>query len=80
MLLFEIPAGTRVRVISNTIRLQATMDYEKTVAENVTWEGTVTDTYAVFKGLERRLLINPSIDFWFDSGVWLQNVECEVLA
>jgi hypothetical protein len=75
--LFDVPAGKRVRLLSHKIVLELTDDLSLPVITNVIWEGTVTDRYFYFHGQRRRLIINPSLDFWKGYGVWALNVECE---
>lgn len=80
MRLFEVPAGRRIRARSNSIRLVLLDDLELPVARDVTWEGSVTDRYFEFKtGLVRRLVVDLSVDFWKGYGIWLRDVEVEVL-
>lgn len=79
MLLFMVGAGKRVAVKTETIKLQMLDDFHLPVAGPVEWQGTVTDKFFEFQGVRRRLVANPSIDFWKGYGIWLKNVEVEVL-
>lgn len=77
MQLFKVPPGQRVRVTSKLIRW-VEHQTEQRLAENVTWEGTVTDKRHYYKGAMRVLLINHTID-WPEFGVWQRDCECEII-
>lgn len=51
---------------------------ERKIAEDVTWEGTTTDKYFHYKGAERRLIVEHTID-WPEYGVWQADKEVEVI-
>lgn len=74
MTLFQIPAGRRVRISSRLIRwLQHGIEH--TIAEDVTWEGTTTSRYFVYKGELRRLIIDHTVSCWPEYGVWQKETE-----
>lgn len=67
-----------MRVKSESIKLRLLDDLEFPVIGDIEWEGTVTDRYFVFHGQRRRLVANPSIDFWKGYGVWLLDCHVEI--
>lgn len=77
MRLFDVPAQTRVRVVSKVIRW-VERGSEQIVGQELTWEGTTTDSYYYFKGCRRRLLINHTIGV-NEFGIWQADVECEII-
>lgn len=78
MRLFQVPDKTRVRFTSKLIRW-VEHRYQRTVAEDVTWEGTTTDRYFYYKGERRRLIVNHTVDFWDEYGIWQRDTECEII-
>lgn len=77
MRLFLVPPGKRVRLTSKLIRW-VEHQTEKTVEDDITWEGTVTDRYFYYKGAQRRLLVRHTIN-WPEYGIWQKDCECEVI-
>lgn len=77
MRLFQIPTGARVRLTSKLVRWVEHQSEQK-IAENVTWEGTTTDKYFYYRGAERRLIVDHTIDFP-EYGIWQRDTECEVI-
>jgi hypothetical protein len=78
MRLFKAPDKTRVRITSRLIRW-VEHGAERPIAEEVTWEGTVTDRYYYYKGARRRLVVNHTVEFWDEYGVWQKDCECEII-
>lgn len=78
MRLFQIPTGARVRLTSKLVRWVEHQSEQK-IAENVTWEGTTTDKYFYYKGAERRLIVDHTIEF-AEYGVWQRDTEAIVIS
>lgn len=78
MLLFDVPGNSKVLVRSQSIRLQILDGLHLPVAGQVEWKGVVTDEFFEFESVNRRL-VRPVVDFYCGYGVWLRNVEVEVL-
>lgn len=78
MLLFDVPAGKRVRITSRLIRW-VERGSVRTIAENITWEGTTTDRYFFYKGAQRRLLVDHTAGFWQEYGIWQRNARCDIV-
>jgi len=79
MRLFDVAADKRVRITSKLIRWRECGEDMK-VGENVTWEGTTTDYYEVFRGERRRLITDHTIALWRGTGIFQTDCECEVTA
>jgi hypothetical protein len=77
--LFTVPNGRRVRVTSRLIRWIDDDGVEHEVARDATWTATTTEHYWKHKGVERRLLIDHTLPFHKDSGIWQRNTECYVV-
>jgi hypothetical protein len=47
----------------------------KVLAEDVTWQGVTTGCWWWYRDIERRLVIDHSLEFHTDSGVWQKDIE-----
>jgi hypothetical protein len=80
MRLFEAPDDCRVRVRSKTVKWAIDLVREKTLAEDVVWEGTVTSEYYFHRGVRRRLIVDLNTVFWPGTfGIWQSDCDVEVL-
>ncbi len=77
MRLSLVPAGSRVRIVSKLIRW-VEHSAEQRLADDVTWEGTVTDKTYFYKGHKRWLIVDHTID-WPEYGVWQKDTEVDVI-
>jgi hypothetical protein len=78
MRLFEVEGDKRVRVTSKLIRWVERGE-DMLIAQNLTWEGTTTNCYEIFRGEKRRLIVCHSIPLWSGTGTWQTDCECEVV-
>lgn len=81
--LFEVPDGRRVRITSKRIRYADT-DVDppviRTLLREVTWTGTTTEHKWTFEGVERRLIVQHTLDCeGLEDGIWQRDVECWVV-
>lgn len=79
MKLFEVQAGTRVRLSSRRVRLKVTDEIDVVVSNDATFEATVTDSYLEWEDCQRRLLVDLSVNFWRGYGIWQRDCECEII-
>ena len=79
MNLFEVTAGTRVRIVARAVRYLVQRDLTIDVARDVTFTGLATDQYMELNGENRRLVVDLDVDFWRGFGVWQCDCECEVV-
>jgi hypothetical protein len=79
MKLFDAPNRCRVKLTSKLVRW---IDHHKehVVAENVQFEADTTGKYFYYKGARRRLLINHSVTFWPEYGIWARDTHVEIVA
>lgn len=76
--LFDLPRNVRVRLTS-TLITWVDKNREETIGENVTWEGVTTNRYRHFRGVRRRLLINPTVSSHGELGIWQRDCDCELV-
>lgn len=77
--LFEVPDGTRVRIVSKFIRWREHGE-EMKVEESLVWEGTTTRLYDVVGGKRRRLIVSHTIPLWSGTGTFQTDCECEIVS
>lgn len=84
MWLFDVPDERRVRITSKQIRY-ADCDEQgqpviKILLQETTWTGTTTSHYWIFEEVERRLIVNHTIECeYLEDGIWQRNCECHVI-
>lgn len=78
MELFDVPPNCRVKLTAKLIRW---VDHraEHNLGEHITFEATTTDRYFTYKGARRRLLIDHTLNYVKEYGIWQKNTDCEVI-
>ena len=79
MMLFDVPDWKRVRITTERIRWAALGGEITLLGENVTWEGTTTGSRKYLGKARRRLIIEHTLEFYVENGVWQRDIECEVI-
>ena len=77
--LFTVPSGRRVRITSKLIRWIDDDGTEQEMARDATWTATTTEHYWKHVDVERRLLINQTLGFKVDEGIWQVDTDCYVV-
>lgn len=78
-----MPNGHRVRLESETLRW-VDMDaegnlIEKLLGENIIYTATTTEHYWEHEGVKRRLLIDHTLEFYEEHGIWQIDKLCYVV-
>ena len=79
MRLFDVGNGKQVRLTSGTVRWAELGGEIQMLGREVTWEGWTTGSWWLAFGVERRLLIDHTLEWHRDSGIWQRDIDCEVI-
>ena len=79
MRLFDVSSGRRVMITSDRIRWADDFGEVTELGRQVTWSGMTTVHYWTFEQVERRLIVNHTLEWHREDGVWQRDVDCLVI-